>query len=74
MPQAKITIESVSIQRGETITLWLDKGEHQEQRITQMEIRLTLGGNIECFCDEQLSVQPFQEWQPLFDISQTGKA
>lgn len=74
MPQAKMTIETVSIQRGETITLWLDKGKHQEQRITQIEIRLTLGGDIECFCDEQLSVQSFEEWRPLFDISQAGKA
>ena len=59
-PQARITIENVTVKRGQTLTVYLRTAEGQQQ----VDLRVTSAGVAEIFADD-IGTQQFVRWKPL---------
>ena len=66
-PVVSITknMSSLDINRGEWITLWLDKGRRyiDPRNATQLDVMIRDDGTIELFCDTPIEVKPFWEYK-----------
>ena len=62
-PQATITnYHNIRLQRGATLTIWLNTGTFPELDMVQIEIRVTEHGVIELFCDKDIDFKDFKNW------------
>jgi hypothetical protein len=59
-PSARINIENVTVEPGQTLNVWLHTPDGQ----TQVELRVTHNGVPEIFCD-RVETQQFAYWKPL---------
>jgi len=65
MAEAKVKIEWVSLYPGETLTVCMRKGGHDDPTACQIELWLDGDGVIRVFCDESLPIHAFAEWEAL---------
>jgi len=49
MPRVYTNVDEITVKRGETLTVWLDKGEHGKRDVLQVELRLTGEGVPQVF-------------------------
>ena len=64
-PIATTFVERVTIRANETLTLFFHQGNAYKPTLVLLEARVTETGEIELFCNEPLTVQPFSEWAIL---------
>jgi len=64
-PEIEITktVTSLSLTDGQAVTLWLY--DNVSGHNVQVEIRVTLEGKREVFCDHILSVKGFSDWYDM---------
>ena len=62
-----LALESVTLERGETVTVWLNTEEKGKRLAVQLELRVTAEGVPEIFAADwaKMEVQSFKEWKPL---------
>lgn len=64
-PQSYFEVKDVTVRRGETLTVWLDRAAESFQRdAIQVELRVTRDGEPEVFSDGVRSTS-FEEWVSL---------
>lgn len=68
-PLVSQKIDQLSVLPGQVLTVWVDD-PNNNNKIHQIEIRVTKNGNPEVFIDEGLlyeSVHSFGNWTPMDD-------
>lgn len=62
-PYVRCEVSTVTLQRGETITVYLNRSElGQEPEQSQVELRVTSKGIIEIFGSSGLTIKSFDDW------------
>jgi len=59
----KVTIREVTVQRGEFITVWLNREESNRRDCVQVELCVSADGIPEIFTSDGLQTQTFEEWE-----------
>ena len=67
-PLARVAIEQIELERGDTLTVFANVGTPQDRRVVLVELRVTPGGHIEVFSNVALHSRPVEEWQPMGEV------
>jgi len=63
-PIAMVRIDELTLQRGETVTVWLNKETADKRDCVQVELRVCHDGTPEVFTNGVDSAS-FEEWRPI---------
>lgn len=59
-------ISEVVLTRGQTLTVWMQKGDEGETRREQVELRVNFDGTPEIFVDG-IKTKKFDKWKGIYD-------
>ncbi len=62
-----LPLEEVTLERGDSLTVWLNTAEKGQRLAVQLELRVTTEGEPEIFVADWagLKIQSFKGWKPL---------
>lgn len=67
-PRMVLRVDQVTIDRGETLTVWLNAGEGGARDAVQVELRVRPDGVREIFVDAgegRVSIREFKDWKAM---------
>jgi len=63
-PSFRATIDEITVERGETLTVWLNTAHFGKRKGIQVELRVDKDGQPEIFNDG-LKIQSMDKWKAL---------
>jgi hypothetical protein len=61
----EVDLSSITVERGETVTIWLNRAGKNQRDCVQVELRSNSSGEVEVFTSEPEIVKHFDEWNEI---------
>ncbi len=61
----EVDLSSITVERGETVTIWLNEAEKNQRSCTQVELRSNSKGELEIFTNKPEIVKTFDKWDEI---------